>query len=72
MDSEIADRVGDLIRENRARGLALGVHDAIIAATAILHNLTLVTLNPKDFAISGLRVFPLDYRSDSPSTVVPP
>jgi len=59
MDADIADRAGDHIREARLRGVALSVPDAIIAATAMLHRLTLVTMSPKDFSISGLRLFPI-------------
>ena len=44
MDRDIADRAGDHIRERGLRGNVLSVPDAIIAATAIKHGLTLVTL----------------------------
>jgi len=55
LDRDIADRAGDWIRENRARGITLAVPDAIIAATALAHNLTLVTLNSDHFVgLSGL------------------
>jgi tRNA(fMet)-specific endonuclease VapC len=55
MDRDIADRAGDYIRESGLRGSVLSVPDAIIAATAIKHGLTLVTLNRGDFeGISGL------------------
>jgi predicted nucleic acid-binding protein len=57
MDRDIADRAGDYMRENSERGSVLRVPDAIIAATAIRHGLTLVTLNHKDFEkIPGLRM----------------
>ncbi len=35
--------------------------DAIIAATALQHGLTLVTFNPKDLGLPGLQLYPLDY-----------
>ena len=55
MDRDIADRAGDLVRANSLRGSVLSVPDAIIAATAIGHGLTLVTLNRGDFeGIPGL------------------
>ena len=55
MDRDIADRAGDYIRESGMRGSVLSVPDAIIAATAIKHGLTLVTLNRGDFeGIPGL------------------
>jgi predicted nucleic acid-binding protein len=58
MDSDIAERAGDYIREYRNQGLTLAISDAIIAATAIQHGLTLVTFNPKDFPMPGLSLFP--------------
>lgn len=58
MGADIADRAGDFIQEHRRRGIALSVPDAIIAATALEHSLTLVTYNPKDFALPGLSLFP--------------
>ncbi len=59
MDSDIAERAGDYIREYRGQGVTLLISDAIIAATAIQHGLTLVTFNPKDFHMPGLSLFPL-------------
>jgi predicted nucleic acid-binding protein len=55
MDRDIADRAGDYMRATSSRGTVLRVPDAIIAATAIRHGLTLVTLNRGDFeGIPGL------------------
>lgn len=55
LDRETADRAGDLVRESRGRGKPLGVPDAIIAATAIRHGMTLLTFNVADFVgIPGL------------------
>jgi predicted nucleic acid-binding protein len=55
LDREVADRAGDLIRERPDRNTSLSVPDAIIAATALMHGLTLVTLNRADFeGIPGL------------------
>jgi tRNA(fMet)-specific endonuclease VapC len=60
LDRELADRAGDLIRQGRERRAALGVPDAIIAATALANGLTLVTLNPAGFeGIPGLSLAPL-------------
>ena len=60
LGGEIADRAGDLIAEKRGQSITLSVPDAIIAATAIVHNLTLVTLNQAHFeAIAGLSLYPL-------------
>ncbi len=60
LDGDIADRAGDYVRECRAKGIALSVPDAIIAATATRRRLTLVTFNPKHFPIRGLSLFPLE------------
>ncbi len=59
LDRTIADRAGDYIREYHTRGIDLSVPDAIIAATAVTHQLTLITLNKKDFPMPGLSLFPL-------------
>ncbi len=59
MGAEIADRAGGYVREYRSQGVAFSVPDAIIAATAIQHGLTLVTFNPKDFPLPGLSLFPM-------------
>lgn len=59
LDSSIADRAGDYIREYRAKHTSLAIPDAIIAATAITYQLTLVTLNVKDFPMSSLSILPL-------------
>jgi len=60
LDADIADRVGDYIREYRAQGITLSVPDAIIAATSIKHRLILVTFNPRHFPMRGLSLFPLE------------
>lgn len=60
LDGDIADRAGDYVRECRAESITLTVPDAIIAATATRHRLTLVTFNPKHFPIRGLSLFPLE------------
>jgi predicted nucleic acid-binding protein len=49
VDRDVADRAGDLIRTAQERHSTLSVPDAIIAATALTHGLTLVTLNRADF-----------------------
>ena len=57
---EIADRAGELIRLWRTKGVILGDADAIIAATALNHNLALVTTNEKHFPMSDLVVYRAD------------
>jgi predicted nucleic acid-binding protein len=51
---EIAERWGHLAATAKQQGVSLAVVDGVIAATAIHHDLTLVTRNVKDF--SGLGV----------------
>lgn len=52
VDASIADRWGLLEADARRRGKPLSTIDALLAATALHHNLTLVTRNVTDF--SGL------------------
>ncbi|MGO9271801.1 MAG: type II toxin-antitoxin system VapC family toxin [Terriglobia bacterium] len=50
----IAERWGHLAATAKHRGNAVAVVDAVIAATALEHGLTLVTRNVKDFAGLGV------------------
>ena len=55
----IADLAGELVARSRTRN-SLSVPDAVIAATALLEGLTLVTYNVAHFApIRGLRLYSL-------------
>ena len=58
--SEIADSTGEIVRTWKAKGFTLGDADAIIAATALFHELTLVTTNPKHFPMPELVIFQAD------------
>ena len=60
IDGAIGRRAGELVRQQRAKGHTLSFPDAIIAATTLQYGLTLVTFNPKDFGLPGLRLYPLD------------
>lgn len=51
---EIAERWGTLTAEQRLRGRQITMADGLIAATALEHDLTVVTRNVKDFENLGL------------------
>ena len=53
----IAERWGLLAAESQRRGRTLKMADGFIAATALEHDLTIVTRNVKDFAGLGVAVF---------------
>ena len=53
---EIVDRWGILAAEAKNRGAALPVVDGLLAATALEHDLTLLTRNVRDFAGTGVTV----------------
>jgi predicted nucleic acid-binding protein len=56
VDVPIARRAGRLLAENRARGLTVGIADAIIAATALHLNAPLLTNNVEHYPFTDLRV----------------
>ena len=56
VDEVIADRAGRLIYQYGRQGVQLSFPDALIAATALQHDLTLVTTNAKHFPIPELRI----------------
>ncbi len=53
---EIAERWGVLAAEAKLRGIGLSVVDGLIAATALEHDLMLVTRNAKDFVKLGVTI----------------
>lgn len=57
---EIADNAGELIGSWRTKGMVLEDADAIIAATALSHELVLVTTNSKHFPMLDLVVYQAD------------
>jgi predicted nucleic acid-binding protein len=57
VDEAIADQAGRLIYTYARRGLQFSFPDALIAATALQHDLTLVTSNAKHFPIPELRLY---------------
>ena len=61
LDKNIADRAGELLRWARQEHHFLSVPDAIIAATAVQHQLTLLTFNTKDFQpLPSLSLYPIE------------
>jgi predicted nucleic acid-binding protein len=54
IDQEVADRWGHLAG---AKGATMPVMDGLLAATALQHNLTLVTRNTKDMTRTGVGLF---------------
>ena len=54
VDERIADRWGLLRAQAQSKGRPLSVVDAFIAASALEHNLTLVSRNVSDFPVEGL------------------
>jgi predicted nucleic acid-binding protein len=64
----VAERWGYLAAAAKQKGMTLAVVDGVIAATALHHDLTLVTRNVKDFAGLGVEVFnPWDEKSSGSS-----
>jgi predicted nucleic acid-binding protein len=57
VDQEVADRWGHLSGLTSARGVHLGVIDGLLAATAMQHDLTLVTRDTRDVGTTGVMLF---------------
>jgi predicted nucleic acid-binding protein len=56
VDAGVADRWGWIAAAAKRKGVALPVIDGLIAATALHHNLTVVSRNPRDFAETHVTV----------------
>jgi toxin FitB len=56
IDDNVALRWGEVQARVEARGTSLPVMDNLIACTALIHNLAVVTRNGEDFARTGVRV----------------
>ena len=56
IDDAVADRWGLLAAENQLKGRPLAAIDGLLAATALHHNLTLVTRNVSDFTHTHLQL----------------
>jgi predicted nucleic acid-binding protein len=57
LDTIVAIRWGALDAEMKRRGLTMQTTDAIIAATALHHGMTVVTRNVADFEDCGVSIF---------------
>ncbi|MCB1118547.1 MAG: type II toxin-antitoxin system VapC family toxin [Chlamydiia bacterium] len=57
IDTHIMLKWGELIGNNRKKGIAIPAMDALIAATAISNDMILVTFNDKDFRSTGAHLF---------------
>ncbi len=56
IDLGIAGRWGRIMALRQAAGRPVGAMDVFIAATAVQHDLTLVTRNVSDFDVLGIRL----------------
>jgi predicted nucleic acid-binding protein len=57
VDPEVADRWGRLAGKAKAESRPLPAVDGLLAATALEHNLTLVTRNTRDVLLTGVPLF---------------
>ena len=55
-DIDTSEAWAQLLSRLRASGHAMPVKDSLIAATALLHDLTMVTRNRVDFQHAGIRI----------------
>ena len=55
-DDTAARRYGTLMAERKARGKPMSILDGQIASIALVHNLTIVSRNTKDFEECGLNI----------------
>lgn len=55
-ERSIADRWGRLMGEGIAKGLTPSVTDSMLAATALSHDMAVVTRNVREFLFDGLQV----------------
>lgn len=64
-DASCGRRWAQLLADLRAAGRAMPIKDSLIATTALVHGLTVVTRNRRDFEQAGVEVFdPFDRSPD--------
>ncbi|MCL4459592.1 MAG: type II toxin-antitoxin system VapC family toxin [Chloroflexi bacterium] len=56
VDRGIANQAGEYMRTYKARGITLDFADSLVAATVVLHDLTLVTKNVSHYPMPELRL----------------
>ncbi len=56
----IANLAGTFIRDHRTKGITLDFVDSIIAATAVIHGLTLLTYNVKHYPMPEVTLYGFD------------
>ena len=60
LDSSVADKAGEIIAQGKKVNRPVLVPDAVIAATALVHDITLVTFNVSGFeGVANLSLHPL-------------
>ena len=56
---EVASQAAKIVRDQKSKGLTLGLGDAIIAGTCLVNKLTLVTYNRKQYPLETREFFPV-------------
>lgn len=56
-DAATGLRWADLLADLRVAGQSMPIKDSMIAATALVHGLTMATRNEKDFKKAGVKIF---------------
>lgn len=49
VDRRVGERAGEILAELESRGLTIGTEDVLIAATALVHEMTIATRNLRHF-----------------------
>lgn len=59
IEREIGNKAGEYLRKYKEKRITLEIPDTIIGATCILHDLILVTYNPKHYPFKNLQIYPI-------------